>query len=298
MMLKKSFLALVCALLIFALRFNVKAHSSDEVVAVYGKTPTIDGVISPGEYSDANTVTYQGTSGSIEELYLVTVYVKQDGKNLYIAFDIPDTTWMWTQMQGEDEYELVVYEPDFSWVLLDLEHDGGTVPQTDDLALLVSRWGGQMEGHGNPSSIDWWESHIWVTPNGWTAASFNNQYCGFQTEYSIPYSKIGITAGVAKTLGVAFMNEDSNFEMTWFSAWPPSEWGESDYEVRAKPDVWGDLTSGAPYFWIPEPPPLVAIALMLAAVTAYLYVRNRKHNFRFFPKTTSHNLACVIVSTR
>lgn len=284
-MLTRSFLTLMFALLIFELCYDVKAHSSDEVVALYGKPPTIDGVISPGEWSDANTVTYQGTSGSIEELYLATIFVKQDGKNLYIAFDIPDTTWMWTQIQGEGEegeYELVVYEPDFSWVLLDIEHDGGTIPQTDDLALLISRWGDLKEGHGNPLSIDWREGYIWATPNGWTAASFNNQQHGFQTEYRIPYSKISIEAGVAKTLGIAFMNEDSNFEMTWFSAWPPSEWSEFDYEVLTKPDVWGDLTSGAPYFWIPEPIPLATTALMLAAVLTYICVRNRNNPKRFF----------------
>jgi hypothetical protein len=218
---------------------SVKAHSGDEVVARcqdrWSATPDIDGIIDLGEWWDADTVAYQASGGGIGNLYMVTVYFKEDGGNLYIAFDIPDTTWMWAQD------ELVVEESDFSWVLLDLEHDDGTVPQTDDLALLVDRWGGQMEGHGNPSSSVYWESYIWATPNGWTAASFNNQEHGFQTEYCIPYSKIGITAGVAKTLGVAFVNEDSNFEMTWFSAWPPSEWGESDYEALGKPNVWGDL---------------------------------------------------------
>lgn len=230
-------------LLIVLLCNSVRAHSGDEIVARYqdrwGVVPDINGIIDPMEWWDANTVTYQAGYGDIETAYMVTVYFKENGINLYIAFDIPDSTWMWSQD------ELVVEEPDFSWVLLDPEHDGGTVPQTDDLALLVDRWGSfQMEGHGNPSASEGWENYNWVTPNGWTAASFNNQGSGFQTEYCIPYTKIGITAGAAKTIGVAFINQDSNFEFTWSSAWPPteSEWvGEFDLETYGKPDIWGNL---------------------------------------------------------
>ena len=53
-----------------------------EIAAVVGSTPSIDGVIASGEWDDASNVSFNNT----------VVYVKQDGRNLYMAFNVSDAT--------------------------------------------------------------------------------------------------------------------------------------------------------------------------------------------------------------
>ena len=64
--------------------------------AYAGTTPEVDGVISPGEYSDATE--FSGVSGWMAQFtptkdpkdLSLTGYVKHDGKYLYFAFDVTD----------------------------------------------------------------------------------------------------------------------------------------------------------------------------------------------------------------
>jgi solute:Na+ symporter, SSS family len=64
--------------------------------AYRGRTPKVDGVISPGEYADATRFTgvagwtAQFTPTTNPEDLSVTGYVKHDGKFLYFAFDVTD----------------------------------------------------------------------------------------------------------------------------------------------------------------------------------------------------------------
>jgi len=253
--LKKSFVVvgqvlviavLMAGLLLISITTPVRAHSPGyppyvTVVAVYGTTPTIDGTIGTfsGEWDDASTVTFTVTDGGT-----CTVYVKQDGSHLYVAFDIPDTT--------------IYSSDDAGWVCLDVNHNGGDM-DTDDLWFEVLRDGTTGEYYW--TGIDW-ASRI---PDGWTAACTSTS-AGFQIEYSISYSKIGVIAGVPdRTLGVMF--ETIDYGSSTYS-WPPPP-SYDDY-----PETWADLTSPSPWFWIPEiPSSLVAIALILAAVIAYPHMR-------------------------
>lgn len=207
-MLKAKFcLVLATALLIVGLCFKVQAHSGDEVVALYGKTPTIDGTISAGEWNDARTVTWLDINN-----YTCRAYVKQDGRNLYVAFDIPDPSC-----------SPLAHCNDNTQVMLDVDHDGGEELQTDDLLLGVYRC---------PGTYKWWNGDEWVITersitfgigSGWTGATSNQtqEGLGFQTEYSISYSAIGVTAGVAKTLGVGFTSVDGTFDVDILAGWPP-----------------------------------------------------------------------------
>lgn len=67
-----------------------------ELKAYRGSTPQLDGIISPGEYSDAThfTGTFDWTrefSPNDDSLDLsVKAWVKHDGQNLYFAFDVTD----------------------------------------------------------------------------------------------------------------------------------------------------------------------------------------------------------------
>jgi len=69
-------------LLASSLMTLVQAHPNYEIIAIAGSTPTIEGIISPGEWDDANSETFNET----------TVFVKQDGVNLHIAFNATDNT--------------------------------------------------------------------------------------------------------------------------------------------------------------------------------------------------------------
>jgi hypothetical protein len=111
------------------------ALSDDSIDVRYGSEVVIDGVISPGEWSDALTVE-TSISG-----HTWTVYLKETGTRLLIATDYP----------GENMIDL----------LLDLNHDGGTAPQIDDWDLhsSLSDW----EKHGTGS--DW--SDGYPSPSGW-----------------------------------------------------------------------------------------------------------------------------------
>ncbi len=168
-----------------------------------GTAPTIDGIISPGEWSDAQTISVaQSSTGPW------TIYYKHTMTNFYVAYS---------------------YSNGFmAEVYLDLNNDGGTAPQTDDYRLHSSAANYEKTGTGT----GWPTSQ--TSPSGWTAAS-----TGLVTtkEFNISYSKLGITAGVAKTVGVLFYIMTSGADNT---VWPsggsqndPSTWGK-----MSSSDLW------------------------------------------------------------
>lgn len=243
-LLKKLCLVLAAALLIAGLCSNVQAHSGDEVVAVYGTAPTIDGTISTGEWDDASTVTFTVAEGGT-----CTVYVKQDGNNLYVAFDIPDTT---------------TSPADASLLHFDVDHNDQTIPQSDDFRFYVQRCGWQGEYHGDGSG---WQYD--VSSSGWSASIVSTVGVRFQVEYSVSYSKIGVTAGQEKTLGVGFVSHDHDY------VWPAGYDGWPSGCDTSNPSTWANLTSPDPFFWIPGiPSTLGAVALMLV-VAAYRYTKKQ-----------------------
>jgi hypothetical protein len=69
--------------------FRVSGHSLSAFAAT---TPIIDGILDPGEWDDADSVSIQLSwgAGETREDHVVTVYVKNDGGNLYTAVVIPD----------------------------------------------------------------------------------------------------------------------------------------------------------------------------------------------------------------
>lgn len=183
----------------------VLAHSGDIIVALSGSTPIIDGSIEAGEWDDANNITISVTGGQDG-----TVYVKQNGVNLYVAFSIPDATY-----NGSDS----------CFVIFDVEHDGNTLLQTDDIWLSVSRAGANKEY--NVTAGGWYLT----TVSGWTAKA-NSTPIGWQSEYNITYSKLDVTVSTNKTLGVEFLSLDKDVE-GWY-AWPFSS-------SITSPVTWGDM---------------------------------------------------------
>ena len=89
--------------------------------AVYGSTPILDGMIDFVEWNDAFVFSFDNT----------TVYLKQDGKNLYFGIDLT--------------YATPSQDKDASAFIIDVNNDKGSTLQTDDVGFIVYRNGTPFE---------------------------------------------------------------------------------------------------------------------------------------------------------
>jgi SSS family solute:Na+ symporter len=120
--------------------------------AYAGTTPEVDGVISPGEYSDATK--FSGVVGWIAQFtptkdpkdLSLTGYVKHDGKYLYFAFDVTDDvlygidTARWLPDNNPRVHE--ISRVGFPWF-------------GDEMEVLINasnKWTGEENAAGNGSS--------------------------------------------------------------------------------------------------------------------------------------------------
>ena len=191
---------------------------ADVVDAPYGPSPTVDGFIAPGEYAGAGKATFAGYGGEVE------VFFRQDATTLYIAFELPDRS-------------PIPPVPSVS-IYLDTLNDGGAAPQTDDFRFTVFRNNGAFEWRGNGGG---WNAS---TPITWTWG-ITETMSGWSVEFGIPFSKLGITAGTFKELGLSLYNGGSGAEYYW----PAGADG-------AVPDSWGSLVSSSDWstsYWKPGP---------------------------------------------
>jgi len=203
MILNKIFLMVIIVILSFSsLLF---AHSGDTLYVPYGIQPTIDGQILPGEWDDADTVSFPLPGGP------AVVFFKQNPDTLYIAIDLTDGTY--------DNF-------DNATIYFDCNNDGGNSPQPDDYGFGSHRGGMLVEFLGTGSG---WNN---VEINGWNGAIFSAGSF-WQVEYSISFSKLGIIEGVAKTIGFETRAGDNG---NGGANWPP---GASN----GNPDSWGDIIS-------------------------------------------------------
>jgi hypothetical protein len=230
-----AFVITACCL--SALVAAVEAYNpAYEINANYGLTPNIDGVISSSEWDDASTVSFNNT----------IVYVKQDGENLYAAFNVSDST--------------VSLSQDGVAIAIDVLNNGGASPQSDDIIFYIIRNGTLSEeqngGFAGPPTGGW---------NG-SASSTSNYW---QAEFNITYAKVQITPGEAKILGVAFMSFD--YAIGYPGFWPPMAPSDSG------PSNWGNLISEEN--WIPELSPFLVLPLFMIATLPAIIVYKRKHSF-------------------
>jgi solute:Na+ symporter, SSS family len=120
--------------------------------AFRGKSPVLDGVLSPGEWDDATR--FSGVSEWIPQFtpttdprdLSLTGYVKHDGRRLYFAFDVTDDvlygidTPRWLPAENPKAHELT--RDGYPWF-------------GDEMELLINaanRWSGDEEAAGNGSS--------------------------------------------------------------------------------------------------------------------------------------------------
>jgi len=209
--------------------------------AVFRPVPDIDGVMTESEWNDASTVTFNNT----------VVYLKQDGKNLYAAFNISDNT--------VNVGPSITAPQDWVAIGIDVENNGGWYPQPDDVFLYVFRGGHLAEAQGTtpPSTVT----------SGWNAVIYStNDY--WQVEYNITYTKTQINAGESKTLGIVFTSGD--YAVSFQDFWPPMTQSEA-----GSPSNWGNLVSEEN--WVPEFQPLTAALMLVLATILAIRVYRRKH---------------------
>lgn len=239
----KGIMLTLCLVSMLTIVFEVTAvfaYSGDIMVAVYGSTPTVDGSIEAGEWEDTSTVVVSVTGGTN-----CTVYAKQDGINLYVGFDIPDAT---------------SNSSDSCVIIFDINHDGSPLLQTGDMWLAVSRNGARGEfnvtgGGWYPTTVSAWSANVSSTADAW------------QSEYNITYSKLDVTAGTNKTLGVMFLIVDKDVAMGWY-VWPSTA-------SISKPSTWSDMTPNG-YNWVPEFSTWTPLLFLLIVLTVVIAIYKRR----------------------
>ena len=232
----RALAALVSITCLIIMIVPVRVYGSTEANAFYGSTPVIDGVINSGEWSDADNF----ASGA---------YAKQDGRNLYIAVSIDDTTY-----STSDWFE----------IFFDVNNDRTSSLLSDDLMIGFDRSTG-----GNTTA---YEYHVvggdwsWASVSGWVG---NISYSGgWQLEFSIQYAKINVAAGNAKNIGFAMIGYDSYTGTNYY--WPDRG------PFMKNPSLWGSLYS-TPYNWVPEISSVLALStFMILTLLAVMIHRRRR----------------------
>ncbi len=181
--------------------------SAESVVVSRGLNPVLDGVLSAGEWDDAVRVTYTSCCDPI------SVYMKHGSERLYVAFNVPDST----QTGG-----------DFVALSFDVNNDKGSKPQEDDRRMMVWRNGSSEFKQGN--GIKW----VNVSSDGWSY-SFSDVLGGWQVEYSVDYSLLGVYGNPSKVLGVLFNHKDGG-NAYWWPSGPPNN--PDGYAGLASSDGW------------------------------------------------------------
>jgi hypothetical protein len=216
--------------------FAVRGHNGYEIVAVSGSTPTIDGQINVDEWNDASIKLLDDDT---------TFYLKQDGENLYVGFNVSDSTY-------RPEDGVAIY--------IDMENDKSTSLRAGDIWAVAYRDGNMFEG--NVTAGTW----TFTTVSGWTAQVHSASKL-YQVEFNITYAKIDVVAGIEKTIGAAFQRSNNGMS---FSAWPSTGF------IKTSPATWGNITSTG-YNWVPEFPSFIILPLFMIATLLVIIVYGRNH---------------------
>jgi len=137
-MIKKRTCTLLLLISFSVVAFRVCGSNGYEIVAVDGSTPNVDGFIDPVEWSDAASV----SEGNTE------VFVKQDGTNLYVAFNVSNKPFQ---------------EHDVVGIYFDVDHDENATLQPDEIAMGTYRNGTLIEA--NVTGGMW----TFISVSGWTS---------------------------------------------------------------------------------------------------------------------------------
>ncbi|MDI6843109.1 MAG: cell wall-binding repeat-containing protein [Anaerosomatales bacterium] len=192
------------------------ATSTLAIDAQFDDSEVADGAIN--DYS--RSWTWQFTGGGVN----CVAWLSQDGTALQVAVrNLSDLSR--------------VYD-----VFVDTAGDGGSAPKADDYWFSIEgSFGALFEKQGTGSG---WAD---ATPTGWSAA-MSRRYVGSwvrDTEFEIPFSKLGITAGQAKTMRLAIaVRLSSSDPVPWPSG--ASHLAPSTWPVLSSVDLWTIFRNVAP----------------------------------------------------
>ncbi|MBN2547633.1 MAG: hypothetical protein JXB15_00630 [Anaerolineales bacterium] len=185
-------------------------------------SPLVNGEIQHGEYARASKITFPTYKGMAE------AYITQDAANLYIAFDSLDTAMTGGGGPG----------PAFQ-VFIDSQHNHGSLPQTDDFLLTITKSGALSEAQGDGTG---WSSTAIAK---WSAAARLTSW-GWQAEFSIQLNKF--IYAPTSTFGLALAE-------VWTPSWP-KDWYWPAGAHYMDPSSWGTLMSSSSwstFYWKPGP---------------------------------------------
>jgi hypothetical protein len=219
----------------------VIAQIGEAVVAKYGSTPTIDGLVGESEWSDASSISFNG----------VQVFVKQDSVDLYVGFKAPFLS----------QSAMFMY--------FDVNNDNSSILESDDICVGINYNSTLSEFH--PASTGLWEL---ASSSGWSA-SFQEASTTCQAEFRISYAKLGLTAGTDKTLGINFEYVSFDTLEDYFWSFDPNI-----QQSSLDPSTWGSINSSG-YNWIPEFPSLFVLSILMIAVplVSAIYRKSKKTSF-------------------
>ncbi|MCD4817930.1 MAG: T9SS type A sorting domain-containing protein [Candidatus Cloacimonetes bacterium] len=209
----KKIILILLAVFLFGL--NLSAQSADTLNIQNGTIPTIDGIISTGEWDDAISLSFSAGSGANQ--ITVTCYLKHNGiDTLYIAQDVP-----------------ILNNGDQAFLWFDTLHNNGTTPQTDDYRLSgyfldFPGYDGEVQGTGSS-----WGS--WTNPSGWISASTGMGWSSDhgQIELAIAFEMLGITSEITSIIGFMIGFGD-NPDQADYWVWPTT--GQNN-----NPNTWVNL---------------------------------------------------------
>lgn len=173
----------------------VKSFTNDTISVPEGTAATIDGVISEGEWDDASFVHINGGS---------KVYFKHTSSHLYLAYD-------------ESLYGMS------AGMYIDLSHNGGTSPQSDDLWIHGSANAFEFNGDGST-----WQQKA---PSDWI---YQASSTSGTNEFEIALSKFGNTTLSDTIFGVLFSSMD------WSNGYE-STFPAGGHANCTNPDSWANL---------------------------------------------------------
>lgn len=165
--------------------------SQQDIIILKGTVPLIDGIISNGEWNDAEYKII-----NVNPLWDVQVFYKHSDSNLYFAFS-----------------NLVVngFGQRYPDILLDINNDKNIAWQNDDWWFHASYNDCEAQGSYNN-----WSSCIPDHP-GWSANNFPLNEPGI-VEIEISYSKIGLQSQFNDTIGISFIVSDTYNDYHYYPA--------------------------------------------------------------------------------
>jgi len=209
----RIFLALAALVCVLSLPIPVrplKGYSGDLIEAYFSDTPiTADGFTSGTEWADFSALAFPSADGVGTNGF----YIKYDANSLKLIASL----YVW----GDGTFNI----GDTAYLYLDVEHDSGDKPDTDDCMFTVTR-GGSIEDFGYDEAADSWDMNL-----------------NYPAEWEAYYMSVGSTWGATwiipmtvrddQRIGVAICQRDDRPPASIVSSYPsalhplmPSTWAE------------------------------------------------------------------------